>query len=656
MRMPKFLLKRWHGLHMILALVSCLILAVILTFYSWFYGIMGFILILVVTYYTFKAEQRFRRDLHRYVATLSHRVKKVGDEVLLQMPTGIILYNEDKVIEWSNPFMTEMTGNDNLIGNSMYDVLPQLAELDEEGERSDIIYNERIYQVIHRPEERLLYFTDVTEWKELQLLYNQEKVVLAIVHLDNLDEVAQGMDEQSRTLMLTDVTGAITDWAQQHQVYLKRYSSDKFLVVMDQSTLDELEKTRFEILDVVREMTADNKIPVTLSIGVGAGETSLQELGQLAESSLDIALGRGGDQTAVKSGGKIRFYGGKSNAVEKRTRVRARVISHALRDLIQESDHVFVMGHRGPDMDSVGAAIGVLRAVHSDEKEGYIVMEQPNASIDRLMDEITEHEYLANYFITPDEAVHMITDQSLVVIVDTHRPSMVIEPRLLDEINRIVVIDHHRRAEEFVKDPVLIYLEPYASSTSELVTELLQYHRDDLTMDALEATALLAGIIVDTRSFAYRTGARTFEAASFLRRNGADIALVQKLLKENLNDYKKKVGIVQNTEVWFDHIAVARGKADVEYDQVQIAQAADTLLTMSGIHASFVICRREDGLISISARSFGEINVQTIMEKLGGGGHLTNAATQLENVTLDEAVDQLKNILQELHDEGSLTV
>ncbi|MBO8172150.1 MAG: DHH family phosphoesterase [Bacillaceae bacterium] len=653
--MPKFLLKRWHGLHMILALFTCVILAVILTTFNWGYGVIGFALTGVVAYYTFKAEQKFRRDLQRYVATLSHRVKKVGDEVLQELPIGIILYNEDRIIEWSNPFMNRMTEKDSVIGSSLYDVIPQLAELDDEANEADIVFDERIYHVLHRPEERLLYFTDVTELKELKLLYNQEKVVFAIVHLDNLDEVAQGMDEQNRTLMLTEVTGALTNWAQEHQMYMKRYASDKFFVVMDQATLDELEQTRFDILDVVREMTADNKIPVTLSIGVGAGENSLIELGELAQSSLDIALGRGGDQAAVKTGGKIRFYGGKSNAVEKRTRVRARVISHALRDLIQESENVLIMGHKGADMDAIGAAIGVLRAVRSNDKEGYIVLDETNASIERLMNEIEKHETLPSFFITPEEAVQLVSEHSLVVMVDTHRPSMTIEPKLLNTTSRIVVVDHHRRAEEFVQDPVLIYLEPYASSTCELVTELLQYHKENLEMDPLEATALLAGIMVDTRSFAYRTGSRTFEAASFLRRNGADISQVQQLLKENLEDYKKKIGIVQNAEVLYDQIAIAKGDPDVTYDQVQIAQAADTLLTMSGIKASFVICRRPDDLVSISARSFGEVNVQTIMEQLGGGGHLTNAATQLGDISIDEAVERLKHVLDEIQNEGGFS-
>ena len=302
----------------------------------------------------------------------------------------------------------------------------------------------------------------------------------------------------------------------------------------------------------------------------------------MAQSSLDIALGRGGDQAAVKQGEKMTFYGGKSNAVEKRTRVRARVISHALRDLILQSDKVMIMGHRFPDMDAIGASIGVLKAVQANQRNGHIVLDKVNPSIDRLMAAVEEHEYLSDYFITPEQAVSATTTRTLVILVDIHRPSMAIEPKLLQLSNRVVVIDHHRRSEEFVEDPVLIYIEPYASSTCELVTELLQYQGDKLNLDILEATALLSGIVVDTKSFAFRTGARTFEAASFLRRNGAEPAIVQRLLKEELPQYIKRSEIVRNTEILYDIFAVAVGKQE-SYSQVMIAQAADTLLTMSGI-------------------------------------------------------------------------
>ncbi|GAB7388516.1 DHH family phosphoesterase [Bacillaceae bacterium] len=652
--MPKFLFKRWHGYHMIIALGFCLLLIAILATYHWVYGVAGALVFSALVYFTWKAELAFRKDLQRYVATLSYRVKKAGEELLHEMPIGIVLYNEHKVVEWHNPVMLKITGEDTLIGKKLTETIPPLDKIDWTKKKAEIALQGRIYEVTSRPEERLLYFRDITEYRELLKRYKAEQVVFSIIHLDNLDEVSQGMDEQSRSLLLTNVTGAITDWAAKHGIFLRRYASDKFLAVMDQATLEELEQSRFDILDVVREMTAGNKIPMTLSIGVGAGADSFIELGELAQSSLDIALGRGGDQAAVKFGKRISFYGGKSNAVEKRTRVRARVISHALRDLIQESEQVMIMGHEVPDMDAIGAAIGVLKAVRVNQRNGYIVLDEPNPSIANLLEEIARHEELREHFITPEEAVQMNTPHTLIIVVDTHRPSMTIEPRLLTESNRVVVIDHHRRGEEFVKDPTLVYLEPYASSTCELVTELLQYQSDHLTMDPLEATALLAGIVVDTKSFALRTGSRTFEAASFLRRNGADTSHVQRLLKEDLAQFMKRARLIQNAVILYDKIALAVGDPDERYGQVLIAQAADTLLTLSGISASFVVSLRPDGKVSISARSLGDINVQTIMERLGGGGHLTNAAVQLENITLEEAEQRLRDVLEELHREGGL--
>ncbi len=333
--------------------------------------------------------------------------------------------------------------------------------------------------------------------------------------------------------------------------------------------------------------------------------------------------------------------------MEKRTRVRARVISHALRDFVKESDKVLIMGHKNPDMDAIGAAIGVQKLAEVNEKEGFIVLDPDdiNYTVQKLMEEIEEHDYLWSHFITPEEAKDRITQETLLIIVDTHRPSLVIEPELLQKVERIIVLDHHRRGEEFIEDPVLVYMEPYASSTAELVTELLEYQPNRLQMDRLEATALLAGIIVDTKSFAVRTGARTFDAASFLRSNGADTTLVQKLLKEDLDQFVERSKLIKNAETYREGFAIATASETKSYSQIIIAQAADTLLSMKGVTASFVISKREDDCISISARSLGDVNVQIIMESLNGGGHLTNAATQLRDITVFEAKEKLQEAI-----------
>ncbi|MFM1653511.1 DHH family phosphoesterase [Brevibacillus sp. B_LB10_24] len=645
--MPKFLLKRWYGLHMVLALSFSLLLLAILTWYHWMYGALGILCIVGLVLFSLQMEKGFQRDLRVYLATIAHRVKKAGEGVIQEMPMGILLYSDDKVIEWTNPYMQEILGEESLIGKNLSEVFPGF-EIKPDQKRAELIINDRHYEVLIRPGDRLLYFKDINEFKELSMRYSREKAVVAVIHLDNLDEVGQVMDEQSRTLLSTSVYGVISEWAQKHKIFLRRYTSDKFIAVMHRETLDRLEESRFDILDVVRDMTADNKIPVTLSIGVGGGDASLVELGQIAQSSLDIALGRGGDQAAVRVGSKLTFYGGKSNAVEKRTRVRARVIAHALRDLIHEADFVIVMGHKNADMDSIGASLGVWKAVQVHQKNAYIVLDEVTTGIERLMREINNNEQLSEAFISPEQALQLITGRTLLVVVDTHRPPLVIEPQLLEETNRVVVIDHHRRAEDFIHDPVLTYLEPYASSTSELVSELLQYQSERINIENLIATALLAGIVVDTKSFAFRTGSRTFEAASFLRRNGADTASVQRFLKEDLNQFVRRARVVMNTEIYRSHIAIAVGNPHEEYTQVEMAQAAELLLTLSGIQASFVVGTRADGATMISARSLGDINVQTIMEQLGGGGHLTGAAAQLNDITVEEAVERIKGVIDSL--------
>lgn len=651
--MPKKKLNEILRTEIFYNIIFSLILISLLLYYNWVLALISIVLLIGLAFITFRSEINVRKKLSKYIETLSYRIKKVGTDVIQQYPVGIALYDDENKIEWHNSFFSQVTNEEDLIGKNIKEIFPKLI-LNDGLQRTTFKDNAKTYQVDIRTKERLLYISDITDYINLLDRYEKQRPVLGIIHLDNLDEIGQGIDELSRSLLLTDVTTIISDWASEREIYLRRFTSDKFFIVTNQDVLEQLELSRFDILDIVREMTTANKIPLTLSIGIGAGADSFIELGEVAQSSLDIALGRGGDQAAVKFGERLSFYGGKSNAVEKRTRVRARVISHALRDLIKESDLVLIMGHKTPDMDAIGSAIGVLKAVLVNEKQGYIVLEDSNPMISKLLDEISANKELANRFIHPEKAINMTTQKTLLVIVDTHRPSLTIEPKLVNIIDRVVVIDHHRRSEEIVEEPVLIYIEPYASSTSELVTELLQYQSDKLKMDKLEATALLAGIVVDTKSFAYRTGTRTFEAASFLRTSGADTVMVQKFLKEDLDQYILKAEIVKNTKIIYNNIAIA--VANEKLNQILIARTADTLLNMSGILASFVISVRTDGLVGISARSFGQINVQIIMERLGGGGHLTNAAAQLEGISVEEAEIKLIEVLNDVRNEGGLSI
>ncbi|MFE1242520.1 DHH family phosphoesterase [Fictibacillus sp. NPDC058756] len=654
--MPKFLLKRWHGYPVIALFVTSVVLVSIITYFQWMIGMAGFVLLGGLFYYAMKAEASFQEELGDYISTLSHRLKKVGEEALMEMPIGIILYDEDFKIEWANPYMGALIEEESFIGHSLNHVSEELIPYLKSDAKEEVIkINTHKFQVNFKKEDRLLYFFDVTEQLDLERLYDEEQTVMAIIYLDNYDEVTQGLDDQFRSTINSKVTSVLNAWANDNGIFLKRTSSERFLAVFNQRILYELEKNKFSVLDEVRESTAKQNVSLTLSIGVAAGTSSLPELGQLSQSSLDLALGRGGDQVAIKqTNGKVRFYGGKTNPVEKRTRVRARVISHALSELVADSDKVMIMGHKNPDMDSIGSAIGILKVAQVNGKDGYVVLDQSDIDIgvQRLMDEIKETESVWKFFITPEEALDIATRDTLLVVVDTHKPSMVIEEKLLTKLDHVVVIDHHRRGEEFIKDPVLVYMEPYASSTAELVTELLEYQPKRLKMRMLEATALLAGIIVDTKSFTLRTGSRTFDAASYLRAHGADTILVQKFLKEDLNTYTRRSKLIESAEVYKKGIVIAKSTPEDAYNQVVIAQAADILLAMNGIQASFVISNRIDGKVSISARSLGDINVQMIMERLEGGGHLTNAACQIENSTIDEAERHLKQIIDEYIEGG----
>jgi cyclic-di-AMP phosphodiesterase len=654
--MPQYLEKR-HFRYLLYGLIGLsFVLLSFLTYYNWIIGLIGFAIMFLPYYLIFELDRKQRKEVEEYISTLSYRVKKVGEEALMEMPIGIMLINDEYFIEWANPFLASSFDEDTLIGRSLYDVADVLIPLiKQEVETESIMLHDRKFRVILKRDERLLYFFDVTEQSEIEKMYHDERTVIAIIFLDNYDELTQGMDDQMRSSLNSMVTSILNKWATDNGVFLKRTSSDRFIGVFNEHILQLLEKNKFSILDEVRETTAKQNVPLTLSIGIGAGVTSLPELGTQAQSSLDLALGRGGDQAAIKQpNGKVKFFGGKTNPMEKRTRVRARVISHALKDLILESDKIIVMGHKNPDMDAVGAAIGIQKVAQLNQKEGFIVMnfQEIDTGVKRLLEEIKSHEKLFSRFITPEQALEAATEDTLLVIVDTHKPALVIEERLLNKIDKVVVIDHHRRGEEFIDNPLLVYMEPYASSTAELVTELLEYQPKRMKIEMLEATALLAGIIVDTKSFTLRTGSRTFDAASYLRAQGADTVLVQKFLKEDVETYVRKAKLIENVEFIYEGIAIAKAKSEDIFDQVVIAQAADTLLTMDGIQASFVISKRSDMSIGISARSLGGVNVQVIMEMLDGGGHLTNAATQLTETTIEDAEQRLKAAITEYIEGG----
>ncbi|TQS76322.1 DHH family phosphoesterase [Ornithinibacillus gellani] len=648
--------KRGLSSHLMLIYMLSLILLVVIWYYQWILGLLMTLFLAASFYYSLKTEKVMHDETEQYITTLSHRVKKVGDEALLEMPIGIILFSEDYKIEWTNAYMNQFAEGDNFFGKSLNEVSEDLIPMINENLEEVWIELEAFtFQAYAKKEERLIYLFDRTKQAEIERSYENERAVFAIIFLDNYEEITQTMDDTAKSRLNSAVTTLLNEWAHQYGLYLKRTSQERFLAVGTKEILERLEQSKFDILDEVRELDEENRNPVTLSFGVGFGAYGLPELGQLAQSSLDLALGRGGDQVVIKEeSGKVRFYGGKTNPMEKRTRVRARVISHALKELVTASDRVIIMGHKSPDMDALGGAIGILNLVRTNGVEGHIVFDPDDVDIgvSRLVDAIQNDAELWQYFIEPSDAMDLITDDSLLVVVDTHKPSMVAESKLLRKAAHTVVIDHHRRGEDFIENPTLVYMEPYASSTAELVTELLEYQPKGKKLTMLEATAMLAGIIVDTKSFTLRTGSRTFDAASYLRSKGADTILVQQLLKEDLDQYIRRSKLIEHAEIYHEHIAIAKAAHGQKYGPVLLAQTADTLLTMSGVNASFVISERKDGKIGISARSLGDINVQVIMERMHGGGHLTNAATQLEDTTIDAAEAELKGILDEFY-EGS---
>ena len=587
--------------------------------------------------------------MDNYVDNLSGHISAGSNKAIKRMPIGLVVIDADDHIEWINQYMSEHLET-NVISEPVNEVFPNILKQLERVQEIEIEHGQYYYHVRYSEEEHCLYFFDITEEEHTNELYEESKPIIATLFLDNYDEITQNMNDTQRSEINSMVTRIISRWATEYNIYFKRYSSDQFVAYLNQKILAEIEDSNFEILSQLREKSVGYRAQLTLSIGVGEGTEDLIELGELSQSGLDLALGRGGDQVAIKNmNGNVRFYGGKTDPMEKRTRVRARVISHALKDILTEGDKVIIMGHKRPDLDAVGAAIGVSRFASMNNLEAYVVLneEDIDPTLSRVMEEIDKKPELKERFVTSDEAWDMMTSKTTVVVVDTHKPEMVLDENILNKANRKVVIDHHRRGESFISNPLLVYMEPYASSTAELVTELLEYQPTEQRLSRLESTIMYAGIIVDTRNFTLRTGSRTFDAASYLRAHGADTILTQQFLKDDVDTYINRSELIRTVEVQDHGVAIAHGSNDKIYHPVTVAQAADELLSLEGIEASYVVAKREDNLIGISARSLGGINVQLTMEALGGGGHLTNAATQIKGVTIEEAIEQLQQAITE---------
>ncbi|MDH9161049.1 DHH family phosphoesterase [Staphylococcus succinus] len=632
----------------IMALTAIALVVVWFIFNQLIAGIATVVLVFVIIGTAFMVRQALQK-LDNYVNNLGGKISAGNNITIKNLPIGMIILDENENIEWMNQFMSERLTR-NVISDPVNEVYPNILKQLEKTQEIEIQENDYHYRVRYSENEHVLYFFDITEEVQTHELYEESKPIIATLFLDNYDEITQNMNDTQRSEINSMVTRVISRWATEYNVYFKRYSSDQFVAYLNQRILNEIEASNFSILGQLREKSVGYRAQLTLSIGVGEGSEDLIDLGELSQSGLDLALGRGGDQVAIKHmNGNVRFYGGKTDPMEKRTRVRARVISHALKDILMEGDKVIIMGHTRPDLDAIGAAIGVSRFAMMNNLDAYIVLNESDIdpTLRRVMEAVNEKPELKDRFITSDEAWDIMTSKTTLVIVDTHKPEMVIDENILNKANRKVVIDHHRRGESFISSPLLIYMEPYASSTAELVTELLEYQPTEQRLTRLESTVMFAGIIVDTRNFTLRTGSRTFDAASYLRAHGADTILTQHFLKDDIDTYINRTELIQTVKLQEHGVAIAYGSDEKIYHPVTVAQAADELLSLDGVEASYVIARREDNVVGMSARSLGAVNVQLTMEALGGGGHLTNAATQLKDVTVDEAIEQLQEAITE---------
>ena len=666
-KLPSYLripsVKYYGGSFIILLSIMCMMSFMI---HPW----LGFIVLIwlclfaILTYFSIHI---ISKRINDYATDLAYQIRKGEQDAYLKMPIGMILYDEKENIRWVNPYLQKKLQKQNVIGVPLKQLNERLfyqvkRQIQQHKEKDIFSHENKKYQVIVHPDIRMIYLTDITEYTSIEEKYHDEQIVIGQIFLDNFSEVSQSLNDRRKSNLNNFVTNQLSSWAIHHNIFMKRVDDDRFIAFLNRKSLETLEKEKFDIMDKIRETTAKQNYPLTVSMGFSysdkENETQYQEIASYAQANLDLALGRGGDQVVVRSQNEdARFYGGKSNPMEKRTRVRARMVSQALKDLMEEATEIIVMGHQFPDMDAIGGCLGIRRIAKMNQKKAWIVTNENQFSHDihKLMDVIREQKDLREDIITPEEALEKLTPNTLVILVDVSRPVIAAAPEVLEQANKIVVIDHHRRSQDFPKNPVLVYIEPYASSTGELITELFEYQNNYAeSIQPIEATAMLGGIIVDTRNFTLRTGSRTFDAASYLKSVGADTILIQRLLKENVETYLLRSHLLNSLILLDNNIGIVQGEENHTYPTVVAAQTADMMLSMENIDASFVVTKREDGRIGISGRSLGNKNVQRVMEKMGGGGHFSNAATQLSDTTIEEAVIQLKEVISELGNEIDL--
>jgi c-di-AMP phosphodiesterase-like protein len=645
-----------------LYLVVIAVLVIGVGYYNTLLGILGLLMLIGLIVYNWLSDRNKSRKWRKYVETLSTNIDSAARYAVFNLPVPLVVIDIDGKINWYNSKFTDMVSEKSVIGKSIISLIPALA-LDQFksgeqqegikiGDKSFNVFANMVNLEDETPQNMviMLYWFDTTQLTQLKMKYDEEKHIMALINVDNFEDVMNETKEDKIPFVTSEIEKRINLWASRMNAMIKRYSKDKYIVLFESKYLENLEAKRFSILDEVREIDVGNKIPVTLSIGIGVNGKTPISLEEDAYACLELALGRGGDQVVIRKKNTFEFYGGKTKAVEKRNRVKARVIAHGFRALIDESSKVIIMGHKSPDMDSFGSALGVYRCVINRGKEAFIVLNEVTEGIQTL--HATVKDKGIYQLINSIQAVDIVDDNTLIVVVDTHKPSLTECPELIVDNDRIVLIDHHRRSTEFIDKAVLKYMEPYASSTSELVAEIFQYMENKPHIEKEEADALLAGITVDTKNFSIKTGVRTFDAAAYLRRQGADTTRVRQLFQDDLQTFIDKAAIVGTAIRYTESIAISTSDIQSESIQLIAAQAADDLLDIKGINTSFVIAKKMDGTVFISGRSLGDINVQVILEMLGGGGHLEIAGAQFKDTNIEAIKDKLIQSIDQYFMEG----
>ena len=638
-------------------LVIIAILLVVLCINETAYIIPSIIIYAGVLTYTIWVSQKRKGEVSSYLNELTLNVDSAAQNTLINSPFPLIILETNGNVIWRSSNFNKEFANVGI--NSYIDDLAKEINIDIENNKTNFLDKQvnienKIYKVIgnyvkskKRDKKKntseyitVLYFIDITEKQELLNKYNASKSCVGIVMIDNYEEIMQRIPEDKKAQVIAETERKLYEWAARKGGLIIKKDRDTFISIFEKKDLDKMEADKFSILDEIKEIETEDKLQMTLSIAFTDEGNSNYEKYELAQEAMKVALGRGGDQAVVRRQGKYTFFGGKTLELEKRTRVKARVISNALEEIIENSSNVLIMGHLNADIDSLGSSLGIYRLVKEIGKEAFIVNNTNSLAIESFVETLKKHEEYKNVIIDKSEAMSKITKDTLLIIVDTHKKGYVEVPELVDEIEKIVIIDHHRRGEDFIDNAILTFHEVYASSAAELVTEIIEYSSKNITLEQIEAESLYAGIMMDTKNFTFKTGVRTFEAAAYLRKYGIDIIRVKKWFQSDLESYNVIADIVKNAEIVNESIGISEYTEKDKNANLICAKAADELLTISNITASFVIGDMGDK-ICISGRSIGDINVQVILEKLGGGGHITLAGAQLENMTLEEAKTEL---------------